>query len=893
MKYRFLFLALLLLTGCAPTLKLEQHTGPVTDIAADEFPRIVAILPFGNETQERGSDVMVRQAVANHFSATSYQGMKLSVVDEKLTRFPQVSGKNAVDATPRELAKALGCDGLLFGRITEFRWIYAGVYSQIGVEAELWMVNARTGNELFRLKKGVHYHEGGMPLSPLSAVVTVVSTALNLRDIQRVRMVNELAYEFMKEIPAPVTAVADAAPVIREVLTNAADGPFGRRRLIKVGLQGEPELVASFDIGTFRKGIPLREREPGIYAGEYAVLPGDETRDMPLSVTLARPGGRETIWGNMGEYITIDTQAPPPVQGVRVKGYADRIELKWDGIKNITDLKGYRLIRSDSPLSGYVELAMVEMTEFTDVTAKPGELYYYRVIPVDTAGNEPEVADSIRGALRTVEPRPLAGELKGDTTLDGDYLVGERVIVPRGVTLAITDGSRLLFTPGTGLIVRGALTVRGGESLVEFVPAAEGVWEGITLEVGEVALKRFRLRGAVTGITSRDAEGTLEEGIITGCETGVELAGSSPLMLTNMTLSGSTVGVRLRGSAARLSGSTIIRNGDGVVIETFSGELRDNSIRDNKRNVVSDRSITIGPNWFGSIRRDELGLAPAVVVEFVYDAPLPAGKLLLPVDDPYQRLTAEERQRKGTELVIQAGVYFRQANYGKAATFFDEARRVAPTAEIYYFQGICHEQMKEPERGVALLREGTGKFPQDPLLWKSLGVLLSDQDQPDEARTAFNEALRLSPEDRQARFLRDRLGEEKRRPAAPVPLLTEREALLEDEPVGGVVPKAGPMATGPGIKVLEPDPSKDAQPPLKLEVKFVPHEGRRVDLAGLKVECLKIVTIDLTDRVRPYAKADGIRMNEVVIPSGKHKIRVTIADDQGGITQETFVVKVP
>ncbi len=32
---------------------------------------------------------------------------------------------------------------------------------------------------------------------------------------------------------------------------------------------------------------------------------------------------------------------------------------------------------------------------------------------------------------------------------------------------------------------------------------------------------------------------------------------------------------------------------------------------------------------------------------------------------------------------------------------------------------------------------------------------------------------------------------------------------------------------------------------------------------------------------------------EAAIPSGRHKIRVTITDDKGGFTQETFVMKVP
>ena len=759
MRYLLFLLAFLLLAGCAPTLKLEQHTRPVTEIADSDFPHTIAILPFGNETSEPGIEQVVRRNFANHFSAKPYRDMKLPVVDEKLTRFEKTTGKKVAEATPQELAQALGCDGLIYGRVTTFTWFYAGVYSQLGVEAEVWMVNTTTGAEIFRLKKAVRYHEGGVPTSPLSAVVTVISTALNLRDIQRVRMVNELAYQFMADIPAPAALLTDASPPIREVLTSAADGPFGRRQVIRVALQGEPGMVASFDIGSFKKGNPMREREPGIYAGEYAVLPGDATRDMPVSVTLARPGGRETVWADVGDYITIDTGAPPPVQALRAKGYADRVERAWEGVKNVPDLKGYRVLRSESPLSGYVELAQTELAAATDATARPGVVYYYRVIPVDVVGNEPEVADQVRCVLRTVDPRPLAGELKGDTVLDGDYLVGETVTVPRNVTLTIAEGTRLLFAPKSGLTVRGALAAKDGETPVEFVPVSEGTWAGITLEGGKVALDRFRLRGAKTGITIGEAEGTLEGGSITGCETGIALAGNGPLTVRNMTLSGCAVGVRLSGSTARLSGNTIIQNGDGVVVEAFSGELRDNTIRDNKRNVVSEQPVTIGVNWFGSIRRDELGMAPTVAVELIYDGPLPGGKPVPPVDDPYLRLTAEERQKKGIELVIEAGACFRQANYGKAATLFDKARKVAPTAEVYYYLGICYQQMKEPDRAVALLREGTGKFPQDPLLWKSLGVLLTEQEKPDEARKALDEALRLSPEDRQARFLRDRLGE--------------------------------------------------------------------------------------------------------------------------------------
>jgi hypothetical protein len=129
--------------------------------------------------------------------------------------------------------------------------------------------------------------------------------------------------------------------------------------------------------------------------------------------------------------------------------------------------------------------------------------------------------------------------------------------------------------------------------------------------------------------------------------------------------------------------------------------------------------------------------------------------------------------------------------------------------------------------------------------------------------------------------------------AAALQLLSMQEASLDDEPVRGIAHKASPMMLGPTIKVINPDTGKEVRSPLKLVVRFVPQDGRKVDLDTLKVECLKIITIDLTDRVRPFAKADGINVQEVDIPSGKHKIRISIADNQGGFSQETIVLKVP
>jgi len=58
---------------------------------------------------------------------------------------------------------------------------------------------------------------------------------------------------------------------------------------------------------------------------------------------------------------------------------------------------------------------------------------------------------------------------------------------------------------------------------------------------------------------------------------------------------------------------------------------------------------------------------------------------------------------------------------------------------------------------VELLAEATVKYPHDPLLWKSLGMIQYQKGEEDAARKALEEALRLSPDDRQARFVVERL----------------------------------------------------------------------------------------------------------------------------------------
>ena len=124
-----------------------------------------------------------------------------------------------------------------------------------------------------------------------------------------------------------------------------------------------------------------------------------------------------------------------------------------------------------------------------------------------------------------------------------------------------------------------------------------------------------------------------------------------------------------------------------------------------------------------------------------------------------------------------------------------------------------------------------------------------------------------------------------------VTLLTDEEGRMGEKP-NGLVNVGRLPDTGPVVKVVAPDLSKEYQPPVKIDVRFIPKGNSRVDLSKFSVECLKIIDIDITDRIMPYVTEQGVKVDNAKLPSGEHKLKVTIGDNQGGITQVIFMVKV-
>jgi hypothetical protein len=115
-------------------------------------------------------------------------------------------------------------------------------------------------------------------------------------------------------------------------------------------------------------------------------------------------------------------------------------------------------------------------------------------------------------------------------------------------------------------------------------------------------------------------------------------------------------------------------------------------------------------------------------------------------------------------------------------------------------------------------------------------------------------------------------------PAGATTLITAHEAELP--------PNDGQMRSGiergPDIVPIYPAPKSGAiQSPFAFRVKFEPHGGTTINLDTLTVTYKRLPDIDLTARVKPFVRPDGIDMPGAEVPPGTHRIWIFIQDSVG------------
>lgn len=131
--------------------------------------------------------------------------------------------------------------------------------------------------------------------------------------------------------------------------------------------------------------------------------------------------------------------------------------------------------------------------------------------------------------------------------------------------------------------------------------------------------------------------------------------------------------------------------------------------------------------------------------------------------------------------------------------------------------------------------------------------------------------------------------------ASAVDLITPDEARRSQQAppvVEAQSSAADPMA--PLIAVVDPQViDKALKNPFKMEIDFKTQAGARLDFSSFKAY-YGAFKVDITERLLKAATrtSSGLRLNEVNVPSGSHKIVLRIKDDQSRMGERELYFKV-
>ena len=94
------------------------------------------------------------------------------------------------------------------------------------------------------------------------------------------------------------------------------------------------------------------------------------------------------------------------------------------------------------------------------------------------------------------------------------------------------------------------------------------------------------------------------------------------------------------------------------------------------------------------------------------------------------------------------------------------------------------------------------------------------------------------------------------------------------------------VTRGPLIRMVAPGPSPlTVGGPFWLRVEFVGRGGARIDPATLRVRYLRAWEVDISERLRPFAKPEALEVREATVPPGRHFLKIDIRDDGGRLSE--------
>ena len=167
--------------------------------------------------------------------------------------------ENAAELRYHDLRRILGVDAVIRGHLIEVNNFTAGFHAETMIHAKLDMMDLETGNSLWEVDhKEIAYSGIASP-----TIVDIIQEQVENAKVKQAYYKNAEMFcqQILSQIPdpAPYRAGEVQLPLISSIETNIqANQKLKTADSIYVSMRGQPGLMATFDIGSWRTSIPMK-----------------------------------------------------------------------------------------------------------------------------------------------------------------------------------------------------------------------------------------------------------------------------------------------------------------------------------------------------------------------------------------------------------------------------------------------------------------------------------------------------------------------------------------------------------------------------------------------------------------------------------------------------------
>ncbi|MDD2733695.1 MAG: right-handed parallel beta-helix repeat-containing protein [Desulfuromonadaceae bacterium] len=193
----------------------------------------------------------------------------------------------------------------------------------------------------------------------------------------------------------------------------------------------------------------------------------------------------------------------------------------------------------------------------------------------------------------------------------GTVQIKKSYTVHKGKILEIRPGSRILFSKGTSLVVKGTLKAVGLKSEeIVFTSAKKGTtasWHEIMLDsAGDSVMEHCTIENATWGVHSHDTNLSLTACTIRNSEVGLRFR-SGPLTISKCRFTGNKIGLRSYQGIAQIAESDFTDNEIGIFVREKGSGLditRSNLFNNSNYNIrigdFNNEDVKASGNWWGT-----------------------------------------------------------------------------------------------------------------------------------------------------------------------------------------------------------------------------------------------------------------------------------------------------